>query len=514
VLAVVTSAFLQSSNPDFAIRKIAMEWVLPIILGLSLRFLWSQELDALIWSALIRSTFLLLLISVVTYLLSFGIPHSFHELVYVNRTFLIWKGMVGGISFGEIPVGGVNVLAGYVGSFACLIFGPLVLSVRRRTAISLLGWFGLACLVEYLCFSRGALLTLFLINALFLVLIAGFRSSTYCRAATGLTACLFAASVLPAGSWEYWKGQFTLNTGTTAASRLSQWLHLQEARPRSAKEVPVEARQKMSKVVTDEAKARSLLESSTAPSVKIESEGPSAAKPSAVASLKARPVGRALPEQSTRGYRVAVGIREDAAKAGSQTLVSEITRRQAASSPLAIPPNRPLLSKGPLLANTGFPKPAVSQVLPQIPIAEQKLAAGRQELAAMIYSKIGSPTRRLILGFGLGHYGILLGMVPDSGTHNIFLNAFIDAGLLGGFTFASFLILGFHRRFRAWWRARRTHATVEPLEASRFAALLSILLIGVLVDFRLENLGTMTGAAFLWYLLAAPIGQFTSEKHS
>lgn len=408
----ITSGILQGSDLPFAVRKLAMQWALPIVLAISLRRIWSPSLDALIRRALIRGTFALLLLALVTYVLSFPLPRSFQELVFLNRTSLIWRGFSGGILFGEIPFGGVNPLAAHIATLSCLVIGSVLACERPRSKAFLLAWIGLAWLIEYLCFSRGTLLFLFAAVLAFAFHGLALRGPRLPATVAGLTGALFLAATLPPGALAYWNEQLRLLPGSSAASRSSQWKHIAEGEEIAESEIPTAASNRMREDVAS----------------------------------------------------------EWAAEAG------EPASREGATAPR--PPKE------------HFPERS----------GQDAYEALQKEIAA----RIGGPTRRLLIGYGVGNYGILRGLVPDSGSHNIFLDALLEAGVLGAVSFALFFILGFVRRIRGWLAARRRSTGEEATEFARLLALASIAVIGVLVDYRLENLGTMTGAGILWFLVVRP----------
>lgn len=412
LVLAVTSGILQGSDLPFAVRKLAMQWALPIVLAISLRRIWSPSLDALIRRALIRGTFALLLLALVTYVLSFPLPRSFHELVFLNRTSLIWRGFSGGILFGEIPFGGVNPLAAHVATVSCLVIGSLFACERPRSKAFLVVWIGLAWLIQYLCFSRGTLLFLFAAVLAFAINGLALRGPRLSATVAGLTGALFLAATLPSGALAYWDEQFRFLPGSSAASRSSQWKHLAEGDEIAESEIPAVASEKMRENVASE------------------------------------------------------WARE----------ADDVAGREGATSA------RP---------SRGDP-------------AERSGQEAYKALQKDVTARIGGPTRRLLIGYGVGNYGILRGLVPDSGSHNIFLDALLEAGVLGAISFALVFIFGFVRRVRGWLAARRRSAGEEAIEFARLLALASIAVIGVLVDYRLENLGTMTGAGILWFLVVRP----------
>lgn len=369
--AVAASSFLQGSNPDFAIRKLSMQWILPLLLAIGLRLVWTPDLDAAVYRALLGGTLLLAGVALVTYLLSFGVPRSFDEMVFFNRTWLIWKGMRGHVSFGEIPFGGVNPLAAHVATVWCLALGGLAgRSPRFRT----LALCFLLMVVELLCYSRGVLLFLICASAATATALPEVRRSWRAVAILALPAALVLATLVLGGT-SYWRAQVEVRPGTTAASRVRQWLGVASVQRISGLELP----------------------------------------PGAMA-------GNGLtPEQ-----------------------------------------------------------------------------------ARTLSERLGGPSRRLWIGYGLGHYGLLRGLVPDSGSHNLFLDGLIEAGVLGFALLACLFVLGLFRRWRDWRESRTLDSTARAVAWSRLLALASVVFIGLAVDYRLENLGTMTGSAVLWLLLVRP----------
>ena len=406
------AAVLQGSDLPFAVRKLTMQWALPIFLAISLRRIWSPALDHLIRWALIRGTFALLLLALVAYVCSFPIPRSFGELVFVNRTSLIWRGLSGGVLFGEIPFGGVNPLAAHIATVSCLVIGSLLARERFLSKPFLLSWIGLAWLIEYLCFSRGALLFLFAAVLAFAVNSLALRGPRLSPTVIGLTGALFLAATLPPGALAYWNEQLRALPGSSAASRSSQWKHIAEGEEIAESEIPAAASDRMREDVANEWAE--------------EKEGPD--------------------------------------------------ERADATTPR----------------------------LSEVSIAKRSKPSAYEELQKEITARIGEPTRRLLIGYGVGNYGILRGLVPDSGSHNIFLDALLEAGVLGAVCFGLFFLLGFIRRIRGWLAARKASGEEEATEFSRLLAFASIAVIGVLVDYRLENLGTMTGAGILWFLVVPP----------
>ncbi len=448
VMVSTLSAIIQGSDPNFVARKLAMEWILPALLGVTLRVLWSDRVDREIQRALILGGLILLGVGIVTYFASFGIPTAFNQHVYSNRTFLIWRGMAGGISFGEIPMGGVNVLAGGVATLLCLVFGALVLAETSRRKSYLLFWILAAAFVEFLCFSRGTLLFVFALPLCFLLAGSEFRRSRWFHAAGGVVFLLLLASTLPHDAYRYWKAQLELREGTSAASRLRQMESALSVERISGREIPDFA-------------------------------FPASNEDAA--------------SQEKQGVGSKIGSATPAAGPGHL----EAPRAKAKERKKLNAAKRKLARLRQLEATAGIDSPTPENAPPQ---------ASLEALS----QKIGGPQRRFLIGYGPGHYGLLRGLVADSGTHNIFLNALVECGIGGLTFFMGFFCIAAWRRLLGWRRAADARESV--LQLSKLVALLSMVVIGVLVDYRLENLGTMTGAGVLWYLLAAPAGTFSADS--
>lgn len=449
MIVLSTSALVQGSDPTFAFRKIGMEWILPLVLGISLRLNWSRQLDCLIARSLIGGTFVLFLVGLVTYYASFGIPSTFREHIFVNRTYLIWKGMAGGISFSEIPMGGVNVLAGHVATVCCLVVAAITLRASGATKLYFIFWMFLACIVEFLCYSRGVLIYFLLIAPIFFALHPAFRKGVWCRALQAMMLVFTAAIFLPSGSLSYWAGQLTVSDGSTARSRLAQVRNLLEVPEVSDEEVPAEQRRRIEEWLRNE---------------------------------YGSPVGNSAPPASPLQDQGRTAVEDASFKDPAPTLAGTL-------------PKADVVAQEPAQDN-------VDTTGPSADLAEEQ----QENLDMKIRARIGGRLRRFLIGYGPGHYGILRGLVPDSGTHNTFLNAFVDCGIFGFLAFSLFLALASLRRFASWIHAKRNlSAGAQAQELGRLAALCSIIFIGILVDYRLENLGTMTGAALLWYLASAPL---------
>ena len=79
-----------------------------------------------------------------------------------------------------------------------------------------------------------------------------------------------------------------------------------------------------------------------------------------------------------------------------------------------------------------------------------------------------------------------------------------NPSIFGFLFYSAFFCVGAWRCLRGWWKTPRGSSFENALQLGKLLAFGSIVVIGVLVDYRLENLGTMTGAAVLWYLVTAP----------
>lgn len=101
----------------------------------------------------------------------------------------------------------------------------------------------------------------------------------------------------------------------------------------------------------------------------------------------------------------------------------------------------------------------------------------------------------LMFGVGVGNYGLGRGLGVDANTHNLFLNQFLVAGLLGFVSFATLFGVVVLRGFQSL----RFHGDgYGPLRIASIVGLAAIGGIGTLSQYEFLNLGTMTGATIFW----------------
>lgn len=128
------------------------------------------------------------------------------------------------------------------------------------------------------------------------------------------------------------------------------------------------------------------------------------------------------------------------------------------------------------------------------------------DMRKQVAARVASPVRRTMVGYGTGNYGIAQGMTYDAGTHNVFLDAFVNAGVPAVAFFCGFWLLALARSaFPVIDAVRRGvslgRGDIPPM--TPFLAIASMTVLGVLVSVRLDNLGTMLHATVLWLVVAS-----------
>jgi hypothetical protein len=221
----VTCAVLQGAPSVHWPRRIGIEWVLGPVLGVAFlklgrESIWRRWQDAYFWSLWAAS-----FVALALYVVSFGIPLSFQELIFSNRTYLMQFGLAAGVYFGELTFGGVNDIAAFFG-IGLLLYLASVLDDGESHPIR---WTMVPTIlvVQFLCYSRGGLLAL---GAGSLVLLNAKRraGTPWSRRALAVatTLVVFGALVFaPSGAIDYWRGQLTVQENTTAGFRLRVWSH-------------------------------------------------------------------------------------------------------------------------------------------------------------------------------------------------------------------------------------------------------------------------------------------------
>lgn len=221
----LTCAVLQGAPAVHWPRRIGLEWVLGPVLGVAFLKLgrestWRRWQQAYFWSLWAAS-----FVALTLYAVSFGIPLSFQELIFSNRTYLMQFGLAAGVYFGELTFGGVNDIAAFFG-IGLLLYLASVLDDDERHPIR---WTVVPAILalQFLCYSRGGLLALgagsfVLLNA---KRTAGTPWSRRARAAVAILVVFGALVFAPKGAIDYWLGQLTVQENTTASFRLRVWSH-------------------------------------------------------------------------------------------------------------------------------------------------------------------------------------------------------------------------------------------------------------------------------------------------
>jgi O-antigen ligase len=135
--------------------------------------------------------------------------------------------------------------------------------------------------------------------------------------------------------------------------------------------------------------------------------------------------------------------------------------------------------------------------------------AAREEFGALrerVAARSGSWSRRLLLGYGPGNFGIVQGMTYEAGTHNLFLDALATTGIPGLVLIAALWLCLLFVSGRAFARSPQRCVVEGPVvcvtSQSLFAAVLTMLLCAGMVNVRVDNLGTSLFGAVLWLLIA------------
>lgn len=464
------SAVVQGAFPGYWIRGLLIGWIVPALLAAGV-FALGPRACALAWRGLSVGVALLLVEALALYVVSFGIPRSFHEIVYTNRTSRIWAGFKGGVYFGDLTLGNVNDIGVFFAIALAIAAGYALQPVRRLLTPLLVAFVALALLLEYLCYSRGVILCLLLVLMVLVGAAAG--SSAFRRRELGLVVLafvvFFGAIVSSAEGRRYWAEQFGSSRASTSAFRWLLWTRALDAESLTSYyrgSGPTVMGQMADAAVSD-ARPAAEPERVAAP------PGGPAASPESVA--PARPVRRPEPT-------AVVGTPPVSRPPGPAVMVSKPVVNQA--EPAAAPNGQPV----------GQPKPTVTGA-----------TSAARTIRSDVISTIGSSARRLMFGYGLGNYGVVIGGTFDAGTHNMFVDALVASGVPGLAFFGAFWALVLARIGREGWAGLRTpHRRWRDRGVSGPSALLAVIVItgaGVMVNFKFENLGMMLNAAVVWLLI-------------
>lgn len=224
-------------------RRLAIEWLLGPLIGVG----FARHMDARVWRR-VRETWMWtslagVLVALCLYVVSVGIPTSFRELVFDNRTYYLQFGLARGVYFGELTFGGVNDIASYYG-IVYLVYLAMLLDgeEHHRWRMALLPS---VLVLEYLCYSRGVLLGLAMGTG-FLVACRVAKAAPWgssAKAALAACALFWAAVVAPPDAWAYWRGQLTIEESSTAALRMRMWsgsLDAEHSAPQATRNLPPE----------------------------------------------------------------------------------------------------------------------------------------------------------------------------------------------------------------------------------------------------------------------------------
>ncbi len=218
---LAVSAAVQRADADFAAERLLAGWILPGALAAALTALDDGTSDA--WAGLTAGMAVFVPFALVLYGLSFGVPGSFHELVFGNRTQRMARGLSGGVSFGELTMGGVNDIAIFVAAALAVAAGLWLVARSGGSRAALLGWSVLALLLELLCYSRGAILSLLLLGIL--LAFTAIRRPRLRRlfVPAGLFLLLMVSALAPGEARRYWADQLRVAEGSTARVRWRLW---------------------------------------------------------------------------------------------------------------------------------------------------------------------------------------------------------------------------------------------------------------------------------------------------
>lgn len=221
------AAVVQGAFPDYWLQSLLMGWLLPMAIALSILGMGGRELLAAAWSGLGRGVAVLSALALVLYWLSFGMPTSFFELVFVNRTFKAYWGVPGGILFGELTLGNFNDIAIFFTGAIALVAGYLLRPERAPRSLRNHWWLFIVVLLAilYLCYSRGAFLSLGVVWCL-LVISAAVQPAVRnlpLRTLLLTVGLFFPSLFVGEGSVKYWLHQVGFDEGSTSAARLDLW---------------------------------------------------------------------------------------------------------------------------------------------------------------------------------------------------------------------------------------------------------------------------------------------------
>jgi O-antigen ligase len=132
---------------------------------------------------------------------------------------------------------------------------------------------------------------------------------------------------------------------------------------------------------------------------------------------------------------------------------------------------------------------------------------------ALVRARLGARyTQMLTVGLGHGVYGHLIGLGPDAGTHNLFVDALVSTGPLGLLGLIGLLVWAarnFVGSFRGVWRREPEPGAVLAFFVA--GALANVAAIGVLSLYVFQYLRTSTGGIMFWLLLGLSVVLFRAR---
>lgn len=221
------AAIVQGAFPGYWLRNLLVGWIIPALVALALRSVDDENALRLAWKGLIVGLAILTVECLVLYIVSFGIPTSFHEIVFVNRTSRVHAGVRGGVYFGRVTLGEFNALAVFFTGVVAGLSGALCRvradagTTRRMLVAGLVAALG----VEYLCYSRGAVIAIGIVAALIgaMALLWPVNRTRGLFIALGINLLFLGSLFIGSGSWDYWMRHVSFSRGSTSAIRLTLW---------------------------------------------------------------------------------------------------------------------------------------------------------------------------------------------------------------------------------------------------------------------------------------------------
>ena len=228
-----TCAVVQGAFAGYWVRNLLVGWILPMLLALLVLGLRPQGSLRFAWRGLGIGVVLLLTLAFVLYFVSFPPPNSIED-VLANRYSRARAGIAGGVYFGRLTLGDFNAVPVFFSAVIAFLFG-FSLDGRRRSVsprVFLLCLLVAALAMLYLCYSRGAILSVVLVGGFALCLAAMFPVPRVRDVAPAslFVFLFFAALFLDPAAQSHWFSQLEFTRGSTAEFRLELWQGVVEGR--------------------------------------------------------------------------------------------------------------------------------------------------------------------------------------------------------------------------------------------------------------------------------------------